>query len=98
MLSWFDTSEAEAFAGELAAFMLRELKDEKLHDLGPKSRKRAERTMEKAARRIEEFRATQRLNFYKKSKLANTFLWALKDAGCAPELANQLTDWLTPRL
>jgi hypothetical protein len=52
----------------------------------------------RADQRVQEFKARERLNVYKKAKLANAFLWTLRDRGCSPEYANQLTDWLSVRL
>ena len=98
LFRWFDSSEAEAFARELAAFMVEDLRGENLDSLQGKSRKRAERTMLKAGRRIQDFRAKRRLNFYTKSKAANAFLWQLKEAGWPPAYATQMTEWLTLRL
>lgn len=93
---WFRTGEAEKFGKELAAFMVSELP--KLQKLDAKGLKRADKTMAKAARRVDEFRANHPLGVYQKSKLANAFLWSLKEAGWPVEVANQMTDWLTPRL
>ena len=43
-------------------------------------------------------KVSERLNVYKKGKLANAFLWKLRDSGCSQDYANQLTDWLSVRL
>jgi hypothetical protein len=96
-LGWFRAAEAQAFGKELAAFMVSELRGD-LKPLDTKQAKKAEKTMVKAARKVDDFRARHRLNVYKKSKLANSFLWELKEAGWPPEVANQMTDWLTMRL
>jgi hypothetical protein len=98
MFKWFDSSPAEAFARELAAFMVAELRGTRLDSLDNKGRKKAERAMERGARKVQDFRAAHKMNFYKKSKLANAFLWSLKDAGWPEAYANQMTDWLTLRL
>jgi hypothetical protein len=94
---WFRTGDAEAFGKELGAFMVADLKGE-LKSLDARSKKRAEKTMVKAARRIQTFRSSHSLNFYRKSKLANAFLWTLKEAGWPDDYANQMTEWLTMRL
>ena len=54
--------------------------------------------MVRAARKVDAFKKAEPLNFYKKSKLANAFLWGLKDAGCPHDYADDLTRWLTVRL
>jgi len=97
LFDWFSAREAQAFGKELAAFLVGELRAD-LKPLNAKQTKKAEKAMVKAARKVEDFRAGHRLNFYKKSKLANTFLWELKESGWPPEVANQMTDWLTMRL
>jgi hypothetical protein len=96
LFGWFRTGPAEKFGKELGAFMVQELPE--LKSLAGKDRKRADKTMEKAARRIDEFRAANRPGVLQKAKLANAFLWTLKDAGWPEEAANQMTDWLTMRL
>jgi hypothetical protein len=97
MFDWFATSRVQAFGKELAAQVLR--------DLGSFAGKRegkfaahTEKLLVRADQRVREFTASERMNFYKKAKLASTFLWALKDAGCPPDYAQQLTEWLTFRL
>ncbi|MBE7367423.1 hypothetical protein [Ramlibacter pallidus] len=97
IFSWFRVGEAEAFGRELAAFMVQEHRGE-LDALNVKQTKRATKVMVKATRKIQEFRATHRLNVYQKSKLANAFLWQLKDGGWPPEYAEQVTEWLTLQL
>jgi hypothetical protein len=98
LFGWFRASEAEAFGKELAAFMVSELEGKLTASLDAKGKKKAEKAMVKADRKVQDFRARHRLNFYKKSKAANTFLWELKEAGWPPEVANQMTEWLTLRL
>jgi hypothetical protein len=97
MLSWFDAREAERFAKELAAFVMQELAGASgLKDA--KFRSRLDKVLTKAANKVQAFRADHSVNFYKKSRLANTFLWSLKDAGCDEAVAAELTEWLTLRL
>ena len=97
MLRWFATANSEQFGKDLANFIVAEL--ERLAHRGqPKFAVKADKTLQKAAVRIVAFKGVERLNFYKKAKLANAFLWTLKDAGCEDGYANTLTDWLTQRL
>lgn len=96
-LNWFNTKTSDAFAKELALFIvadLNRLSGAKAHKFSGK----ADKTLNKAAERLADFKKEHPLNFYSRSKFANAFLWALKDSGCSPEYANQLTDWLTLRL
>lgn len=97
LFGWFRAGEAEAFARELAAFMAAEFKG-RLGELDAKGRKKAEKSMARADRKVQDFRAKHRLNFFQKSKLANRFLWSLKEAGWPDPYARQMTDWLTTRL
>jgi len=95
--SWFNSREAEAFARELAELILLELKGQ-MHARDAKFAAKAEKTLAKAARRLQDFKSRRKLNFYTKSRLANSFLWALKDAQCPSAYADELTEWLTLRL
>ncbi|MBG9388903.1 hypothetical protein [Caenimonas aquaedulcis] len=97
MFKWFATAEAERFGKELAQFILAELSGS-ARKREAKFAVRAEKILIRADLRVREFRAREPLNFYKKSKLANAFLWALKDGGCDEAYLTELTDWLTIRL
>jgi hypothetical protein len=97
-LGWFRTSDAEAFGHDLADFMIRELEGKLTSSLDAKAKKKAERVMRLAEGRVQDFRAKHSLNFFKRAKAANAFLWKLKDAGWPLPAANQMTDWLTMRL
>jgi hypothetical protein len=97
VFKWFAVAESERFGKELATFILSELKGS-LDKRDAKFAARAEKVLVRADQRVQAFKARERLNFYKKAKLANVFLWTLKDAGCPEGYANELTDWLTVRL
>src|SRR5436190_21455973 len=97
VLKWFNAADSERFGKELAQFILSELQ-ESLHKRDAKFAAKAGKTLGHAAARVQEFESREAMNCYKKSKLANAFLWALKDAGCLDEYANVLTDWRTVRL
>ena len=97
MFRWFSTTESVRFGQELATFVLSELSGS-VGKADAKFTAKAEKALLRADQRVAEFRARERMNFFKKAKLANAFLWTLKDHGCSPEYANQLTDWLSLRL
>jgi L-fucose mutarotase/ribose pyranase (RbsD/FucU family) len=97
ILKWFATAETERFGQELADFILTELKGS-LHKRDAKFAAKAQKILGRAAGKVRDFQQRERMNFYKKAKLANAFLWALKDAGCPDDYANELTDWLTLRV
>lgn len=97
MFSWFSTVEARRFGNEVAAFLLGELSG----SLGKREGKfagKVEKALLQVDRRVAEFKTHHKLNVYQRAKLANTFLWALRDGGCSPEYAQQLTEWLSVRL
>jgi ElaB/YqjD/DUF883 family membrane-anchored ribosome-binding protein len=88
--------------GELLA---RELAEQLLQQLGSvadrshrKFESRAGRALKSAEQRIDAFKRVHRLNWLQRSRMSNTFLWALKDGGCADDYAQELTQWLLARL
>lgn len=97
MFNWFDARASVDFGRQLATDLLAALSA----GVGRHEAKfaaKAEKALIKADGKVRDFRRTHKLNFYKRSRLANTFLWTLKDGGCAPEYAQELTEWLTYRL
>lgn len=97
MLNWFATARSTAFGEEIAAEVMAALKD----SVGKPDAKfgaKAEKALVRVDRRIRDFRTSERMNVYKRAKLANAFLWTLKDKGCPDHYAQQLTEWLSFRL
>ena len=97
IFSWFSSSASVRFGRELATFVLSELSTS-MAKKDAKFTAKAEKALVRADQRVREFKLRERMNFYKKAKLANAFLWALKDSGCPQEYANKLTEWLSLRL
>ena len=97
MFSWFSSKESVRFGQDLATFVLSELSASAAKGEAKFSAK-AEKALVRADQRVQEFKVRERPNVFKKAKLANAFLWTLKDKGCEEQLANQLTDWLSVRL
>lgn len=97
MFNWFATAETERFAKEQAAFILSQLRGA-MEKRDAKFTAKAEKALIRVDRSVRAFRTREKMNFYKKSKLANVFLWALKDGGCPDDYAQELTEWLTYRL
>jgi len=97
MFSWLDAKPAQAFGEELAKFVMDEIPSADRVKEG-KFAAKALKTLERADRKVSEFKAKNPLNFYKRAKLANAFLWGLKDAGCPDAYSDQLTEWLSFRL
>ena len=97
IFSWFSTSESVRFGRELASVLLSEL-SASIAKNDTKFTAKAEKALVRADARVRTFKQRERMNFYKKAKLANAFLWTLKDAGCPQDYADKLTDWLSLRL
>lgn len=97
MFNWLDTKASVRFGQDLAQDLLTVL----IASTGARDAKfttKAEKALIRADGKVRDFRTRERLNFYKKSKLANAFLWTLRDGGCPPDYADELTEWLTLRL
>ena len=97
IFSWFSTSESVRFGRELATFVLSELSASQAKK-DAKFTAKAEKALIRADVRVREFKVRERMNFYKRAKLANAFLWKLKDEGCPQDYADELTEWLSLRL
>ena len=97
MFNWFSTTESVRFGTELATFVLSELAASTTRGQAKFSAK-AERALLRADQRLQEFKVQEPLNVYKRAKLANAFLWTLRDKGCSNAYADQLTDWLSRRM
>jgi hypothetical protein len=97
ILSWFDAAAATDFGTTLATFFVQRVPlDAKMTE--KKFAAKAQEVLKKMALQIDRFKAENRLNTYKKAKLANAFKWSLKDAGYDAAYVDRLGDWLTARL
>ena len=54
--------------------------------------------LDKMSLRVEQFKASNRLNTYKKAQLGNAFKWALREAGYDKAYIDRLTEWLVLRI
>jgi hypothetical protein len=97
MFTWFSSSESVRFGKELATFVLSEVAAS-AGKADAKFTAKAEKALQRADQRLQDFKRGERMNVYKKAKLANAFLWTLKDRGCSEEYADRLTEWLSVRL
>lgn len=97
MFNWFDVRPSVRFGQELAQELLTSL-SAMTGKRDAKFAAKAEKALIKADRRVHDFCRKERMNFYKRSRLANAFLWTLKDGGCPEQYATELTGWLTHRL
>lgn len=97
LFGWFDAKAANAFGTELAAFFMARMPLDMKRD----EKKFAIKTNEvlgKMSLRVNQFKATNKLNVYTKAQLANSFKWALKDAGYDAKYSDELTEWLVKQL
>lgn len=94
---WLDASSSIEFGESLARFFL----EKSPRDPKASEKKFAVKTsavLQKMDEQITAFKASHKLNIYKKAKLGNAFKWALKDSGYDAEYIDKLTDWLMTRL
>ena len=80
VLGWFNTRAVEDFGASMA----REIQDSMppSDELpGKKEAGKRAKKIERIATQAKAFSRDNRLNFYKKAKLANTLKWSLKEAG-----------------
>ena len=97
MFSWFSSAESQRFGRELAQFLLAEFSGSSGKP-DAKYAGKVEKTLLRADERVATFKQQHRPNMFQRAKLANTFLWTLRDGGCETEYAEKLTDWLSIRL
>ncbi len=97
LFNWFNARAADQCGAELARFFMERMPI----DTQKNEKKFAAKTSElltKLSLRLNQFKSSNRLNFYTKAKLANSFKWALKDAGYDAKYVDDLTEWLVKQL
>lgn len=97
LFRWFDAKAANEFGTELARFFIERMpvdtqKNEKKFAL------KASGLLSKLSLRVSQFKSSNKLNFYTKAQLANSFKWTLKDAGYDDKYIDDLTEWLVKKL
>jgi hypothetical protein len=97
ILSWFDATEANMFGVRLAEALI-----ERTPADGTVGKRRVTKKHEAMLHHLDQqvahFKATHKLNVYKKAQLGNKFKWTLKDRGYDVDYVNQLTSWLMLKL
>lgn len=97
MIGWLDAAEAQSFGKTLANYFIQRVTPaDKLTD--KKFESKARDALEKMAKQVATFRASTKLNVYKKAKLGNAFKWTLREAGFDTVYVDQLTEWLVLQL
>jgi len=96
VLGWFDTRAVVAFAEEAAREVQGALPPAEAAKRvrGDKRARRLERIIGKAQR----FAADNKLNAYKKAKLANTLKWSLREAGYPDEFVDDIVGLMVTSL
>lgn len=80
VLNWFDASESKNFATQLAqSFMEKDAQEQP--DSKKKSVLKKQKLLNTVFQEVGNFKRAHSLNIYKKAQFANTFKWALKEAG-----------------
>lgn len=80
VFSWFDASESKRFAVALAeSFMEKDAQEQP--DSKKKSVLKKQKLLNTVFQEVNTFKNQYKPNLYKKAQFANTFKWALKDAG-----------------
>lgn len=97
MFKWFDAKNAEAFGVEMAK-MVKEMVPSDSSVNESKRASKANYSKEKMQKRINQFKESEDLNFYKLAKLLNAFKWELKDAGYEAKTSDPLAAWLLTTL
>jgi len=97
MFDWFNAKQASEFGKQLAQFLEQEMPDE----IGKKKEKtlaKRKRVLTQILVKVHTFKQTNKLNYYKKAKLANAFKWYLIDAGYDPEFIEEITNIIVTQL
>ena len=95
---WFDTTEAKNFGAEVAALIIHrtpsEAKDKNQERLAKKNEARHLVTLALIEKRLESFKKSHQLNFYKKAQLGSAFKYTLIDGGYDQKFCDRTTTWL----
>lgn len=97
MFNWFAAEESRAFGKNLAKFYIERVPFETPFST-KKFAAKTQETLKKVESQVQQFKAKESLNLYKKAKLGNSFKWALRDAGYDNQYVDELTEWLMLRL
>ncbi|WP_047549791.1 hypothetical protein [Methylotenera sp. G11] len=89
---WFNTKEVTLLAIKLANDLSAEL--EKNNKNPKKANEHNARSMQKICRELNQYQQKNKLNFLKKSKLANEFRWRLTEIGHQKDFVDSTTQEL----
>jgi hypothetical protein len=97
MISWFDVRMVKKFGLDAAYFCIDQIPGQE-HGTQKQFANKCKTVLDKLNHKIVNFKRDNALNIYKIATLANTFKWALRDAGFEEAYADNLTNWLIARL
>ena len=97
LFNWLNANAANQCGTELARYFMEKMpvdtqKNEKKFDA------KTSELLGRLSLRLSQFKSSNRLNFYTKAKLANSFKWTLKDSGYDSKYVDDLTEWLVKQL
>lgn len=90
LFKWFDTREVDAQAQRMVQEFSERLPLTDYQSGGKKAEARLREAHDMLLRQARECAASQKLNIFKKSRLANRVKWALLDAGYPKVLADEI--------
>lgn len=93
IFEWFNTEKATIIGVKLADSLSVDLAKINNKNLKKQMEPRA-KAMQKIFVQVDQFKQTNNLNFYKKSKLANEFRWRLLEIGYGADFVDILTKQL----
>ena len=97
MFGWFKTGPADAFGKELAAFFIERFKG--LENASSKKHtEKIQQILLKMSLKVDVFKAEHKPGITQKAKLANSFRWALQDAGLDKAQLEDVVAWLTRKM
>jgi uncharacterized HAD superfamily protein len=87
---WFSTKEVDQFANELATEFNRRFPASEAASATPQTESRLRGSKDLMMSRTQVFAERNKLNLYKRAKLANTLKWKLRELGYEQNLADTL--------
>lgn len=97
MFGWFDAHNAKEFGQSIALlFMQRMPLQTNWTQKGFEIKSRS--AMKELEKKVVDFQIANSMNTYKTAQMANTFKWALLDAGYEAGYVDELTQWLVARM
>ena len=97
LFEWFNATASKKFGAELAKFYIERIPVAS-NENDKKFASKTTAALDKMSLRVEQFKASNRLNTYKKAQLGNAFKWALREAGYDKAYIDRLTEWLVLRI